>query len=48
MPALNEETFKAIGMVDPGTWTLYAVRTVNNVEEVSEMASGNITIRMYD
>jgi hypothetical protein len=46
--ATYEETFKAIGMVDPGTWTLYAVRTVNNVEEVSEMASGNITIRMYD
>jgi hypothetical protein len=42
------DVFKAIGMVDPGTWTLYATRTVDNVEEVSEMASGNITIRMYD
>jgi hypothetical protein len=45
--ATYEDTFKAIGMVDPGTWTLYATRTVNNIEEVSQLATGNISTRMY-
>jgi hypothetical protein len=45
--ATYEDTFNAIGMVDPGTWTLYATRTVNNVAEVSQLATGNISTRMY-
>lgn len=38
---------KALGMVDPGTWTLYATRTVDGVEELSEIGAGNLTITMY-
>jgi len=39
---------KALGMVDPGSWTLYATRTVSGVEELAEIASGNLTIKMYN
>ena len=37
----------ALGMVDPGTWTLYATQTVNGVENIVEIASGNLQIKMY-
>lgn len=37
----------ALGMVDPGTWTLYATKTVAGVETVTELATGNLTIQMY-
>lgn len=36
-----------IGMVDPGTWTLYATKTINNVENIVELATGNIKIKLY-
>ena len=39
---------KALGMVDPGSWTLYATRTVAGIEELAEIASGNLTIKMYN
>jgi hypothetical protein len=37
----------ALGMVDPGTWTLYATKTVSGVEQLAEIGSGNLTIKMY-
>ena len=37
----------AIGMVDPGTWTLYATKTIDDVENIVELATGNLTIQMY-
>jgi hypothetical protein len=36
-----------LGMVDPGSWTLYASKTVNGVESLAEIGSGNLTIKMY-
>jgi hypothetical protein len=41
------EAQKAIGMVDPGSWTLYATKTVDGVESVTELASGNLQIKLY-
>ena len=38
----------ALGMIDPGSWTLYATRTVDNVESLVELASGNLQIKMYN
>lgn len=39
----------ALGMVDPGTWTLYASSTDGDgVESLVELASGNLQIKMYD
>lgn len=38
---------KALGMVDPGTWTLYATKTIDGVESLSELATGNLSIRLY-
>jgi hypothetical protein len=37
----------ALGMVDPGTWTLYASTTEDGVESLAELASGNLQIKMY-
>ena len=38
----------ALGMVDPGTWTLYASSIdVDGVESLVELASGNLQIKMY-
>lgn len=38
----------ALGMVDPGTWTLYSSTTdVDGVESLVELASGNLQIKMY-
>jgi hypothetical protein len=37
----------ALGMVDPGTWTLYASSTEDDVESLVELASGNLQIKMY-
>jgi hypothetical protein len=38
----------AIGMVDPGTWTLYASSLdLDGVESLVELASGNLQIKMY-
>jgi hypothetical protein len=43
-----DKAFAAIGMVDPGTWTLYATKTIAGVPTVSELATGNLKIQMYD
>ena len=38
----------ALGMVDPGTWTLYASSVGDDgVEDLEELASGNLQIKMY-
>lgn len=38
----------ALGLVDPGTWTLYASSTDGGgVESLVELASGNLQIKMY-
>lgn len=42
-----ETAYRALGVTDPGTWTLYAVRTVNNVETIAEVATGNLQIQLY-
>ena len=42
-----EKALAAIGMVDPGTWTLYATKEINGVPNLVELASGNLQIKMY-
>jgi hypothetical protein len=39
---------KTLGMVDPGTWTLYATKTVAGIETVSELETGNLQIKLYN
>jgi len=41
------EALAAIGMVDPGTWSLFATKTINNVKNMVEVASGNLQIKLY-
>lgn len=36
-----------LGMVDPGTWTLYATKIVGGVESLVELATGNLKIQLY-
>lgn len=38
----------ATGMVDPGTWALYATKTIDDVPNVVELASGNLQIKLYE
>ena len=46
--ATYDDAYKTLGMVDPGTWTLYAVQVVNNVDVVvSELETGNLQIKLY-
>lgn len=40
--------YAALGIADPGTWTLYATRTVEGVEEVAELETGNLQIKLYE
>lgn len=42
-----DKALRALGMVDPGTWTLYATKTISNVPNIIELASGNLQIKMY-
>jgi hypothetical protein len=42
-----DKALRALGMVDPGTWTLYATKTIANVPNIIELASGNLQIKMY-
>jgi hypothetical protein len=42
-----EKANTALGMVDPGTWTLYATKTISGVENIVELATGNLQIKMY-
>jgi len=37
----------ALGMVDPGTWTLYSSTMEDGLESLVELASGNLQIKMY-
>lgn len=37
----------ALGLVDPGTWSLYATKTIDDVLNLVELASGNLQIKMY-
>lgn len=46
--ARYDKAIDAIGMVDPGTWSLFATRTFDGVEEIVELASGNLQIKMYN
>jgi hypothetical protein len=42
-----DKALSALGMVDPGTWALYASQTQSGVESLVELASGNLRIKMY-
>jgi hypothetical protein len=42
-----DKALAALGMVDPGTWTLYASSFEDEVESLVELASGNLQIKMY-
>ena len=42
-----DKAFAAIGMVDPGTWTLYATKTIAGVPNIAQIATGNLKIEMY-
>lgn len=37
----------ALGMIDPGTWTLYATKTIDGVETLTELATGNLSVQLY-
>jgi hypothetical protein len=41
------KAYSALGLVDPGTWTLYASSIEDGVESLVELASGNLRIKMY-
>jgi len=41
-----EDAVKTLGLVDPGTWEIYAKRTVDEVEETVFVASANLKIQM--
>ncbi len=43
-----DKAIAALSMVDPGTWTLYATKTIDGVPNLVELASGNLQIKMYD
>lgn len=38
---------RALGMVDPGTWALYATQTIDNIPNIVELASGNLQNKLY-
>lgn len=42
-----DKTVKSLGMVDPGTWALYATKTINDVPNIVELASGNLQNKLY-
>lgn len=42
-----DNAYKALGIIDPGSWTLYATKTVEGAESVSEIATGNLNIQLY-
>lgn len=43
-----DDAYKTLGMVDPGTWTLYATKTVAGITTVSELETGNLQIKLYN
>jgi|TARA_R110000782_G_scaffold119653_1_gene210305 hypothetical protein len=44
---LYDKALQALDMVDPGSWALYATKTVDGVPNIVELASGNLQIKMY-
>jgi hypothetical protein len=42
-----EKALAALGMVDPGSWSLYASKTIDGVENIVELATGNLKIQMW-
>ena len=42
-----DDAYKTLGMVDPGTWTLYATKTIAGIETVSEIETGNLQVQLY-
>jgi hypothetical protein len=42
------EAYSALGIIDPGTWTLYATKTIDGVDTVSEVVTGNLNIKLYN
>jgi hypothetical protein len=42
------KAYAALGIVDPGSWTLYATRTVAGVEEIAELETGNLKIQLHN
>jgi hypothetical protein len=42
------EAYSALGIIDPGTWTLYATKTVGGIDTVSEVVTGNLNIKLYN
>lgn len=43
-----QPVMNAIGMVDPGVWSLYATKTIDGIENLVELATGNLQIKMYN
>jgi hypothetical protein len=43
-----DDAYKTLGTVDPGTWTLYASKTVAGVTTLAEIETGNLQIKLYD
>lgn len=43
-----DKAFSALGMVDPGTWSLFATKTIAGVKNIVEVASGNLQIKLYN
>ena len=41
------DAYKTLGLIDPGTWTLYATKTVDGVETVAEIETGNLQVQLY-
>ena len=42
------DAYNALGIIDPGTWTLYATKTISGVDTVSEVVTGNLNIKLYN
>ena len=42
-----EKANRALGMVDPGTWTLYATKTIDNIPNIVQLATGNLQNKLY-
>ncbi len=42
-----DKAVATLGLADPGTWSLFATKTIDGVENIVELASGNLQIKMY-
>lgn len=43
----HDKTVAALGMIDPGTWTLYASKIEDGVESLTSLTSGNLKTKLY-